>query len=260
MEEGRKYEEFKNKNQFRLTDTAVTVELVACLPEPDYHSTMAAVNCYSPAQQLSELKKIASSKKNLLDKVIKSGHHSIIEFAFFVFYISNIDRATSHQLVRHRIASYAQQSQRYVDASNFRYTVPISIQRMENIFLRDQVLRHVEEAFKLYGELIEAEISKEDARFLLPNATTTNIVVGMNARSLMNFFERRCCYRAQGPIREVAYKMLALCKQESPIIFKNAGPYCKRHGYCPEENKCSQMKNVPQLAELLEQYHRKERR
>ncbi|MHA2298921.1 MAG: FAD-dependent thymidylate synthase [Candidatus Hodarchaeales archaeon] len=255
MKKGKKTEKNGINAPSKENHQTVNVELITCLPKPDYHSTLAAVNCYSPGRQLLELREIASSKKNLLDKVIKSGHLSIIEFTFFVFYISGIDRATSHQLVRHRIASYAQQSQRYVDASNFNYAVPESVRKMTNTSLKNSALLHVENSFKLYDKLVKSGIPKEDARFLLPNATKTNIIVGMNARSLMNFFDRRCCYRSQRPIREIANKMLALCRQEAPIIFKNAGPYCKRYGYCPEENKCSQMKNIPRLADLLENYH-----
>ncbi|MHA1166415.1 MAG: FAD-dependent thymidylate synthase [Candidatus Hodarchaeales archaeon] len=239
-----------------MKDEEIRVELVACVPESDYHATIAAMNCYSPVNDLKQLKSMAVNRTSLLEKVVASGHLSIIEFAYFIFYITGIDRATSHQLVRHRIASYAQQSQRYVNAENFDYRVPESVKQLEDIKLKTKAIDQIHDAFGIYKELIEAGVPREDARFILPNATTTCIVMGMNARALLNFFDRRCCYRAQKPIRELANKMLAICKKEAPVIFSRSGPYCKRHGYCPEENKCSEMKNIPKLEDLLKQYKR----
>lgn len=235
----------------------ITVELIACIPEPDHHAMVAAMNCYSPEKGLKNLKSEAAVKSGILKKVIASGHLSIIEFAYFIFYITGIDRATSHQLVRHRIASYAQQSQRYVNAENFSFTVPETIKQLDDVHLMEKAINQIQTSLGIYKELIDVGIPKEDARFILPNATTTCIVLGMNARTLFNFFDRRCCYRAQKPIRELANKMLAICKKEAPVIFDRSGPYCKRHGYCPEENKCTEMKNIPRIENLLSSYERK---
>lgn len=99
-----------------------------------------------------------------------------------------------------------------------------------------------------YLALIQDGEKPEDARYILPEGTTTSLIMTMNARELLHFFALRCCSRAQGEIRELANKMLALCRDAAPIIFENAGPYCKQHGYCPETRSCG---NAPRLKDLL---------
>ncbi len=172
-------------------------------------------------------------------KVMESGHNSPIEHVTFSFAIEGISRACTHQLVRHRIASYSQQSQRYVDGSRFDYILPPAIAKIPEARARfERFLEEVGETYRDLKTLLEAggrgDKAKEDARFVLPQATESKIVVTMNCRSLLHFFELRCCNRAQWEIRGLAMKMLELCKQTLPVVFATAGARCERLGYCPE--------------------------
>ncbi len=175
--------------------------------------------------------------------IMASGHTSPVEHVSFTFALSGVSRALTHQLVRHRIASYSQQSQRYVDGSHFDYIMPPAIaQHPESAERFTQIMEMIGEGYRDLKALLEAAGRKgstvnEDARFVLPQATTTNIVVTMNCRTLLNFFEHRCCTRAQWEIRHVANAMLALCREVLPAVFAVAGAKCERLGYCPEGEK-----------------------
>jgi len=158
------------------------------------------------------------------------GHHSVIEHAHYTFSLEGVSRALTHQLVRHRIASYSQQSQRYVNMLKAEYVVPKSVE--EDPEAKRVFEQAMEQAWESYQRLAE-RVPVEDARYVLPNACESNIMVTMNARELMHFFSLRCCERAQWEIREVAEEMLRLVQQVSPQIFKDAGPPCVR-GPCPE--------------------------
>ncbi len=138
-------------------------------------------------------------------------------------------------MVRHRIASYAQQSQRYVDFKEPNYVTPPTI--VKNNEMKKAYEETMTIIWKQYNKLLEMGIPAEDSRFILPNAACTNIMVTMNARSLLNFFELRCCQHAQWEIRELANKMLKEVKKVAPIIFKNAGPTCKTKNICHENKK-----------------------
>lgn len=175
-----------------------------------------------------------------LEASLRSGHESIIEHAVYTFEIKGVSRALTHQLVRHRIASYSQQSQRYVNMDGFEYVIPHSMENHPH-FHRDVWEEHMESISEMYRELLDGGIPEEDARYILPNACTTNIIVTMNARELRHFFALRCCERAQWEIRELANKMLEICKEVSPTIFENAGPRCEQLGYCPEAKGCGRM-------------------
>ena len=173
-------------------------------------------------------------------QILESGHSSPIEHVSFTFALSGVSRALTHQLVRHRLASYSQQSQRYVDASRFDYIMPPAVAR--NAAAKERFMRFMDDAGTAYRdirELLETEgrmgaKANEDARFVLPQAAQTRIVVTMNCRSLLNFFEQRCCMRAQWEIRAVADKMLDKCREALPEIFTAAGAKCGRLQYCPE--------------------------
>ncbi len=194
---------------------------------------MAAKLCYSPSSvdELDEKVKGISYAK-FLGKVVGMGHHSVLEHASFTFGIDGISRSTSHQLVRHRIASYSQQSQRYVkNDKNNEYITPESISKNPEFAKRFESA--VADIYALYGEMTEAGIPAEDARFILPNASCTKIIVTMNARSLLHFFTLRGCERAQWEIRAMAIEMIGLAKEVAPIIFADAGPACVR-GACSE--------------------------
>jgi thymidylate synthase (FAD) len=171
--------------------------------------------------------------KRIIKRVTGYGHVSVIEHASFTFSIEGVSRAMTHQLVRHRMASYTQQSQRYVTYDSLKkYVTPPSIvDNTEAKKIFDEALVKISETYK---KLLNLKIPKEDARFILPNAARTNIIVTMNARELQHFFNLRCCARAQWEIREVATEMLRQAKKVAPILFESAGPSCVKLGYCPE--------------------------
>jgi thymidylate synthase (FAD) len=171
--------------------------------------------------------------KRIIKRVTGYGHVSVIEHAYFTFSIEGVSRAMTHQLVRHRMASYTQQSQRYVTYDSLKkYVTPPSIMNnMEAKRIFDEELAKISETYK---KLLNLKIPKEDARFILPNAARTNVIVTMNARELRHFFNLRCCARAQWEIREAATEMLRQAKTVAPILFEKAGPSCVKLGYCPE--------------------------
>jgi len=209
------------------------VVLLAYTEQPEEVVARAGRLCYFPSN-ISDLKKTVNKTKakEMIMKLSESGHLSAFEHASFTFGIEGISRACSHQLVRHRIASYSQQSQRYVTfGENFNYIVPDSIKANKNILKKFQ--EAVLYAKRVYDELIELGIHKEDARYILPNASETKIIVTMNARELLHFFTLRLCLRAQWEIRNMAKLMLKEVKKVAPNIFCNAGPECLRTR-CPE--------------------------
>lgn len=175
-------------------------------------------------------------------KVMESGHASPIEHVSFTFAAEGVSRALTHQLVRHRIASYSQQSQRYVDGSDFNYVLPPAIAENEQALERfAKCMAEIQEAYRAVKKLLEedgrGDKAAEDARFVLPQAVETRIVFTMNCRSLLNFFEHRCCARAQWEIRSLAEQCLELCRKALPAVFNSAGARCERLGYCPEGEK-----------------------
>lgn len=211
------------------------VYLLTHTPEPEKVIAYSANLCYSKQNIEKTINKFydVNNIKRLVNLLKEKGHMSPFEHVSFTFGIEGISRVTSHQLVRHRIASYSQQSQRYVlYDENFSYTVPASIRKSP---FNKKFEEYIENGKLLYNEMVNAGIPKEDARFVLTNATSTNIIVTMNARSLFNFFELRCCYHAQWEIRQLAYKMLKLVKKVAPDIFEDAGPTCVK-GYCREKD------------------------
>jgi len=212
------------------------VELLSYTPEPDRVVAISARLCYSKIG-ISELaEKLTDDKiRDLLKKLESSGHLSPFEHANFTFGIEGISRVTSHQLVRHRIASYSQQSQRYVKMSDGEFVIPPSIKK--NSSASELVYNLNDMAMSVYNKLIQLGIPEEDARYILPQGITTKIIVTMNARELLHFFNLRCCLRAQWEIRAMANLMLRKVKEVAPIIFEKAGPFCFS-GPCPEEGPC----------------------
>lgn len=211
------------------------VALLQHTPDPELAVALAARLCYSQVN-IDQLREKLSSADitGFLDKIMSLGHQSVLEHASFTFGIEGISRVTTHQLVRHRLASFSQQSQRYVShKERFEAVIPHTIAERSEIKARfEAMLAAVHEA---YAAMVEAGIPPEDARYILPNATETKIMVTMNARELLHFFELRCCERAQWEIRAMSVEMLKLVKQAAPVIFRNAGPGCLA-GPCPEGN------------------------
>ena len=213
----------------------MNVELIGFTPNPEKTPAMAAKLTHSKTKP-EELGKTSDKElKIILEQVVNLGHTSVVEHASFTFAISDVSRSLTHQLVRHRIASYSQQSQRYVNLNEPNYVTPPKIakdKKMKKAY--DKTMNMI---WKEYNKLLELGIPAEDSRYVLPNATCTNIMVTMNARSLLNFFELRCCLHAQWEIRALANKMLQEVKKVAPTIFKNAGPSCKTKNICPENKK-----------------------
>jgi thymidylate synthase (FAD) len=213
----------------------MNVKLIGFTPNPEKLPAMAAKLTHSIAKP-EELDKSSDKElKAILDHVVKLGHTSVIEHSSFTFAISDVSRSLTHQLVRHRIASYAQQSQRYVNLKEPNYVTPPKIEK--NKEMKKAYDKTMENIWTEYNKLLKLDIPAEDARYVLPNATCTNIIVTMNARSLLNFFELRCCQHAQWEIRKLANKMLQEVKKVAPNIFKKAGPACKSKRICPENKK-----------------------
>ncbi len=227
------------------------VTLLSHTPEPEKTVAMAARLCYSPSDILQLKKKLDNlSVEKLIRKIVRMGHHSVLEHVSFTFGIEGISRATSHQLVRHRLASYSQQSQRYVvfkDSIN--YITPQSIAR--NAESREIFKKITEECFDAYQKLLKLGIPVEDARYVLPNASETRIMVTMNARELLHFFRLRGCRRAQWEIRALAMEMLSIVKNVAPLIFEKAGPGCLTGGCTEGEFYCGDIEGVRrEFAEL----------
>jgi len=218
----------------------VKVELLAYTPQPEQIVASAARLCYS-ADGVTELMESMDEERvdNFIKKLADMGHESPFEHVNFTFGVEGVSRALSHQMVRHRIASYSQKSQRYVNEKSFTYIVPPSIASNEEA-LADYHAQ-MEAIRKAYTRLSEI-IPREDARYVLPNACETKFVVTMNVRSLNNFFRLRCCQRAQWEIRELAKTMLKEVSKVAPRIFANSGAACEVEGYCPEgEYSCGRI-------------------
>ena len=191
----------------------------------------AAQSCYSDRPASDLLKGMKGKRPDrILENIVGMGHHSVIEHATYTFSVEGVSRALTHQLVRHRVASYSQQSQRYVSMNRADYVVPPSIRENEGAEREfRKLMDRIWEVYRVLSETVEVE----DARYVLPNASSTNITITMNARELRHFFSLRCCNRAQWEIRMVADEMLRLAKGVSPSIFKDSGPPCVR-GKCLE--------------------------
>ncbi len=167
---------------------------------------------------------------------LMSGHQSILEHIVFTFKIEEISRVTLAQLTRHRLASYEVESQRYTDNGQCSVIVPKSIS--DDPVLYQEYLQLVQRTRDFYDKAVNIMgIPKEDARYASLQGTATRLILTMNARELRHFFSLRCCNRAQWEIREMADKMLDICKQECPAAFEDAGPGCVRH-QCPEFRPC----------------------
>ena len=221
------------------------VKLMQYTPEPERTVAMAARLCYSAvgAEELAE-KMSQSQVAGLVSKIVELGHLSTLEHVNFTFAVEGISRVLSHQLVRHRIASYSQQSQRYVGEHDFEAIVPPSIAARPEAAAKFAAL--MAQIRTAYEELTDLGIPKEDARYVLANATETKVVITMNARTLLHFFSQRCCMRAQWEIRAMGEAMLKEARQAAPLLFAKAGPTCLSAGYCSEgKMSCGRAKPLP---------------
>lgn len=225
------------------------VILLSYTPNPDELIAASARICYRDiaAKELLQAEEESLSRK-LIAELFASGHMSAFEHVSFTFGIDGLSRVASHQLVRHRLASFSQQSQRYVSMSPNPEAVIIPPNIKANpdaLRLYSEAVRHSQET---YRELCAMGIPKEDARFILPHGHSTRLIMTMNARELHHFFGLRLCRRAQWEIRELARKMLILCREKAPVIFDMAGPGCM-FGKCNEARTCG--KPYMNMEELL---------
>ena len=235
---------------------SLSVKLINCSQNPEKIIAAAAKLCYSPSGTQDVLDGLTAEKtEKFIDMLASLGHESPIEHASYTFAIEGVSRSLLAQLTRHRLASYSVKSQRYVKEGQFEYITPPEIENSPEA--KKLYIKAMEDDQKTYNELTDILMKKhiktllesgmdekqadkqaekmaiEDARFVLPNACETKLIMTINARSLMNFFHHRCCSRAQWEIRELACQMLNLVREVSPVLFKNAGPSCVK-GACPE--------------------------
>ncbi len=219
------------------------VRVLSHTPDPERTVALAARLCYS-ARGVAELHGDLSDAEigSLLGKLRAMGHLSALEHAHFTFGVEGISRACSHQLVRHRVASYSQQSQRYVRLREVQAVVPPTV--AEHPVHGSLFQEKLEDLWECYARMVDDGIPPEDARYLLPNACETKLVVSMNARELRHFFGLRLCRRAQWEIRELALAMLGAAHPLAPRLFEGAGPGCVG-GRCPEGSySCGQPDEV----------------
>lgn len=239
-----------------MSQVQLQVQLLSYTPEPEKIITGAAKLCYSSLGVGELFEQIDNpAQERFIRMLLTMGHESPVEHVSFTFGIEGVSRSLLAQLTRHRIASYSVKSQRYVQEGQFRYVIPPGIEEIpeaRSIFIRamEEDQRHYDELTGLlwqrhYAQLLAAGESPEgarakaekkaieDARFILPNACETRLIMTMNARSLFNFFHHRCCRRAQWEIYSLAKEMLRLVRGVAPTLFKDAGPRCLT-GPCPE--------------------------
>lgn len=230
----------------------MNVSLLEHTPEPEKIVAAAAKLCYSNKADIDSLMTDLTPEK--VEKFVRHleslGHKSPMEHVSFTFGVEGVSRALLAQATRHRVgASYCVRSQRYCVEDNFQYVIPPSIQRHEKHYVRYKAL--MADIQNLYNKLVELGVPKEDARMILPNACETRMVVTMNVRELWHFFNLRCCNRAQWEIRELANKMLELCKEAAPLLFEHAGAVCVK-GYCPEDTmSCGKAPTLKQLVKTF---------
>lgn len=250
------------------------VTLIAHTPFPAKTVAAAAKLCYSSAGIDELLTGLTDEKAaDFVEMLSDLGHESPTEHASFTFGIEGVSRSFLAQITRHRIASYSVKSQRYVKEGSFEYVTPPEVALDdEALLLYEESMRAAQEAYDKITDILTAKHKEaflkegkdektaarmaqkkaiEDARFVLPNACETKMVVTMNTRSLLNFFRHRCCTRAQWEIRDVADQMLALVNEVAPELFKKAGPPCVA-GPCPEgKMSCGRAREMKKIYEEL---------
>ncbi|MDD4295005.1 MAG: FAD-dependent thymidylate synthase [Candidatus Omnitrophica bacterium] len=221
------------------------VELMSHTAKPKEVIYASARQCYSKYGAWEVFNKSGDFSQDKLNKFIEHlfqrGHLSPLEHVSFTFAIDGVSRACTHQLVRHRIASYSQQSQRYVSMQDCEFVIPPVIEKDSEARTKyNEIIDYIKRSYDELRNIMQknTDLDKEsinqDIRFILPNAACTKIVVTMNVRELIHFFAERMCLRAQWEIRIMAGKMYNLCKTVLPEIFTAAGAKCRLAGKCPE--------------------------
>ena len=233
-----------------MPQCALRVELIRHTDDPDAAVALAARLCYAKADFDTLAQRIAARDQAAFVRgVMESGHLSTVEHASFTFAVEGVSRSLLAQITRHRIASFSVQSQRYVSMeAGFDYVAPPAIEALGE----EALARYHEQMEQMHSWYAQwqrelggsGEKANEDARFVLPNACATRLLVTMNARELLHFFSLRCCMRAQWEIRALAWEMLEQARRVAPTLFEVAGPGCIG-GQCPEgERSCGRMQEV----------------
>lgn len=211
----------------------IEVKVVNYTPDPERTVAIAARSCIRNIDyNLVNLELSQEDGQRILKKVILSNHHSVLEHVNFTFAISGVSRVLTHQLIRHRIASYSQLSQQKTDSSQLDFTTPPEIG--ENTELVEEYENIMSRCRELYKRLVQLGVSRGSARYILPSGFNTRIMVTMNARSLFNLLSQRECAVEEWEFREVANLMHYELMQVAPGIFQFAGPPCVKEKYCPE--------------------------
>lgn len=234
-----------------MPEVHASVRCIQYTPAPEELVAMAGKLCYSPAD-LTSLEQRVSEKdqSRYLDMLAQLGHASPMEHASFTFGIEGVSRSLLAQITRHRIASFSVQSQRYVtlgdEGTGFDYVVPPKIAALGEEAAGEYArqMAQMDCWYRAWREKLGGAEGNEDARFVLPGAAATRMLVTMNARELMHFIRMRCCNRAQWEIREVAWRMFELACERAPLLFRRAGPACA-WGACSEgKMSCGQAEQV----------------
>ena len=226
----------------------LNVVLISHTPDPERTIAAAARVSSSPVSAVELLGKLTPDRvDSLIGQLLSSGHLSVFEHVSFTFAIEGISRVTSHQLVRHRLASYTQQSQRYVSLKEFNYITPDTISDKPE--WGDKYHEMVRAAHDLYLEMLDAGIPAEDARYVLPNAAETRLVMTMNARELIHACSLRLCLRAQWEIVELFEHIKAEVEKVAPRLGAELKPKCYRLGYCDEAQSCGIFPTRAELAD-----------
>ena len=234
-----------------MPEVKLKVALIRHTLSPEEVVALGARLCYSKATVDDLTKRVeARDQTEFCRKILGMGHDSVLEHATFTFGIEGVSRVLLAQITRHRLASFSVQSQRYVSyESGFGYIVPPKIEALGEEAVRE-FEKQMDTLHQWYTEwqqkLGTGEGGNEDARFVLPGACETRMMVTMNVRELRHFFSLRMCSRAQWEIRALANEMHRLCMEIAPALFENAGPGCLR-GACPEgEKTCGKMLQIRQ--------------
>ena len=234
-----------------MSEAALSVTLLCCTPQPELAVALGARLCYSDSDIAALRDELEPKSEALVERLMSYGHLSPIEHASFTFGVEGVSRALLAQLTRHRIASFSVQSQRYVaKREGTDYVLPPSIRALgeEAVAEYEKQMRQIN---SYYAYWLDKGVAAEDARFLLPNAAETRLVMTMNARELGHFFSLRCCRRAQWEIRRLAWIMLGIVRREAPALFRNAGPGCLRGGCAEGKMSCKQAAKVKELDAAL---------
>ena len=241
-----------------MPEVKLNVKLLQHTPYPAETIALSGRLCYSDSDISSLSDKSKGTADVFVQKLLDFGHLSPIEHVSFTFGIEGVSRALLAQITRHRLASFSVQSQRYVKQEDFFYVIPESVKALGDDAVRE-FNAQMAQIRGWYNYWLEKGLPAEDARFVLPNAAETKMVLTMNARELLHFFELRCCNRAQWEIRILAWAMLGIVRREFPMLFeKKGGPSCVSCGRCSEgKMTCKRAQEMQDFSEKLNELCRR---